>query len=54
MLQWDEARDHVEEWMEEGKAIAVAGYCRVLEDGPEICSSESAAEYSEHGEEYSD
>jgi hypothetical protein len=33
---------------------AVAGYHRVLEDGPETCSSESTAQSSKHGEEYSD
>jgi hypothetical protein len=33
--------------------IAVEGYRRVLEDGPEICTSESSAEYSDHGEETS-
>jgi hypothetical protein len=38
----------------EAKAIAIASYRRVVEDGPEIWSSESAVEYSEHGEEYSD
>jgi hypothetical protein len=26
------------------------GYKQVLEDGPEFCSSESEAEYSDHGE----
>jgi hypothetical protein len=40
--------------MEEAKSIAVAGHRRVLEDGTEICSSKSATEYSEHGEQYLD
>jgi hypothetical protein len=40
--------------MEEAKTIAVAGHRRVLEDGREMCSSESAAEYSERGEGDSD
>jgi hypothetical protein len=42
--------------MEETKAIAIAiaGYRRVLEDGIEICPSESASEHSEQGEQYSD
>jgi hypothetical protein len=40
--------------MEEAKTIAMAGYRRVLEDGQEVRSSESAAWDSEHGEEYSD
>jgi hypothetical protein len=37
-----------------GKNNCRAGYRRVLEDGPETCSSESAAEYGKHGEAYSD
>jgi hypothetical protein len=41
----------VEEWREEAKTIAVAGYRRVLEDGPEFCSSETSVEYSDHGDE---
>jgi hypothetical protein len=40
-----------EEWMEETKAIDVAGSMRVLEDGQGLYSSESAAQYSDHGEE---
>jgi hypothetical protein len=37
--------------VEDAKRIAVAGYRQVLEDGKDICSSESDAEYSDHGEE---
>jgi hypothetical protein len=44
----------VEDLMEEAKAIAVPWHRRVLEDGPEAFTSESAAECSEHGEEYPD
>jgi hypothetical protein len=40
--------------MEEAKTIAVAGYRRVLKDGPDVCTSESSVEYSDHGGEYSD
>jgi hypothetical protein len=32
-------------------SIAIAGHRRVLEDGPEFCSSESEAEYSDRREE---
>jgi hypothetical protein len=32
LAQWDDPMDHVEEWMEEAKPIAVAGYRRVLEN----------------------
>jgi hypothetical protein len=37
--------------MIEPKTIAVSGYRLVLDDGPEPCSSESSAEYSDYGEE---
>jgi hypothetical protein len=37
--------------MKDTKRIAVAGYRQVVEDGPELCSSESEAEYSDHWEE---
>jgi hypothetical protein len=47
-------RESFEEWITVARSIAVAGYRRVLEDGHEICSSESSAEYSDHGEELSD
>jgi hypothetical protein len=36
--------------MEDAKRIAVAGYRQVLEDGRNLCDSESDAEYSDHGE----
>jgi hypothetical protein len=39
----------VQEWMEDTKRIAVAGDCQVLVDGPDVCDSESEAEYSDHG-----
>jgi hypothetical protein len=39
--------------MEDAERIAVAGYSKVLGDGPESCSSESSAEHSDRGEEYS-
>jgi hypothetical protein len=38
--------------MEEAKAIAVAGYQQFLDDGPEVCSSESEAESRDHGEQW--
>jgi hypothetical protein len=38
----------------EAKSVAVGGDRIVLEDGPEICSSESSRECSDHGEELSD
>jgi hypothetical protein len=35
----------------DARRIAVAGCKQVLEDGPDFCSSENEAEYSDHGEE---
>jgi hypothetical protein len=40
--------------MEDAKWIAVAGYRQALEDGRDVRDSESDAEYSDHGEEWSD
>jgi hypothetical protein len=39
--------------MEDARRIAVAAYHQVLEDGPDMCDSESDAEYSDHGEQWS-
>jgi hypothetical protein len=54
LRQREETNGKISDWMEEAKTIAVARYRRVLEDSPEISSSEDAAEYSEYGKEYSD
>jgi hypothetical protein len=43
-------QETLDECMEEAKTIAAAGYRQVLEDGPDVCNSESEAEYSDHGE----
>jgi hypothetical protein len=48
--QWPELARNSREWMENAKRIAVAGCKQVLEDGPDVCSSESEAKYSDHGE----
>jgi hypothetical protein len=40
--------------MEDAKRIAVVGYRQVLEDGPDVCSSKSDVEYSDHGENWPD
>jgi hypothetical protein len=37
--------------MTEAKTVTVAGYRLVPEAGPDLCSSESLAEYSDHGDE---
>jgi hypothetical protein len=34
----------------DAKRIAVACYRQVLEDGPDVCETESDTEYSDHGE----
>jgi hypothetical protein len=39
--------------MEGARRIAVASYRQVLEDGPDVCSSESDSENSDHGENWS-
>jgi hypothetical protein len=39
--------------MEDAKRIAVAGYRQVLEDGRDVCDSESNAEYGDRREELS-
>jgi hypothetical protein len=45
-------QEHLDEYMADAKAIAVAGYKRVLEDGPDACSSENEADCSDHGEQW--
>jgi hypothetical protein len=42
------------DWMNDVRSIAVGGYKRVLEDVPDVCDSESSAEYGDHGEELAD
>jgi hypothetical protein len=34
--------------MEEAKQVAVSGYKQVLEDGPDVCNSESDSDHSDH------
>jgi hypothetical protein len=36
--------------MEDAKLTAAAGYRQILEDGRDVCNSETDAEYSDHGE----
>jgi hypothetical protein len=50
LAQWPELARNSREWMEDAKRIEVAGYKQVLEDGPDVCSSESEAEDSDHRE----
>jgi hypothetical protein len=52
MEEMEETRGKHEGWMEEAKLIAVGSFMLVLEDGPDVCNSESSAEYSDHGEEW--
>jgi hypothetical protein len=37
-------------WMENARQIAVAGYRKAVENGLEVCDSESDSENSDHGE----
>jgi hypothetical protein len=46
--------DNAESWMSDAKRIAVVGHRSVLEDGPDVCNSESEAKYSDHGEQWTD
>jgi hypothetical protein len=45
-------QEHLDECMEDAKAITAAGYEQVLEDGLGVCSSESEADYGDHGEQW--
>jgi hypothetical protein len=49
--QWPYLAINADQWMTDAKPIAVAGCRQVLEDGPDVCNSESDAEYIDHGEE---
>jgi hypothetical protein len=51
LAKWTETSGKSEEWMEEAKAITIAGHKQVLEYDPDVCNSESEAKYSDHGEE---
>jgi hypothetical protein len=50
LSQWSMSAAQATKWMEDAKWIAVAGYRQVLEDGRDVCDSESDAEYSDRGE----
>jgi hypothetical protein len=54
LLQWGETNGKTEELMATPKSIAIAGYHRVFEDGPDLSRTGSAAGSSDHSEEYSD
>jgi hypothetical protein len=53
VARWPALAQHAAEWMEETKLIAVAGYSQMLEDGPDMCDSESDSENSDHGDMWS-
>jgi hypothetical protein len=50
---WSDLAQHATELMATAKPIAVAGYRQGLEDGPDVCDSESDSENSDHGEMWS-
>jgi hypothetical protein len=51
--KWPALAQHCDNWMEDATRIAVSGYKQVLEDGPEVCDSESDSDNSDHGEMWS-
>jgi hypothetical protein len=51
---WPVLAEKVSIWMEQGKQAAVGGHRQVLEDGPDVCNSESDSDHSDHGEEWAD
>jgi hypothetical protein len=51
LKNWSGLASSAEEWIEDAKRIAVAGYRQVLGDGQAVCSLESEAEYNDHGDE---
>jgi hypothetical protein len=54
LTNWRALSQNDQEWMDDAKRTPVAGYRQVLEAGPDVCDSESDAEYSDHGEKWSD
>jgi hypothetical protein len=50
IVNWPALSQQCAEWMEDAKRIAVVGYRKVLEDGPDVCDSQSDSEHSDHGE----
>jgi hypothetical protein len=53
VARWPVFAEKVKIWMESARQIAVGGYKKVLENGPDRCSSESDSENSDHGEMWS-
>jgi hypothetical protein len=47
---WPVLPQHVTEWIQDAKRVAVSCHRQVLEDGPDVCDSESDSENSDHGE----
>jgi hypothetical protein len=54
LTRWPVLAANVFSWMEDPKRIVVAGRRQVLEGGPDVCNSETDAEYSDHGEMWTD
>jgi hypothetical protein len=53
VARFEELTGNVESWMRDAKTVAVANYRQALEDGPDVCDSESESENSDHGEQWS-
>jgi hypothetical protein len=49
--QWAETPGKIEQWIENARLIAVSRQKLVSEDSPDVCESETSAEYSDNGEE---
>jgi hypothetical protein len=48
--QWPGLSENVVEWMPKAEQIAIGSFKQVLENGPDVCNSESDSENSDHGD----
>jgi hypothetical protein len=48
--RWPGLKENASEWMADARRMGVTGYRQVLEDGPDVCGSESDSDHSDHGE----
>jgi hypothetical protein len=50
IANWRALAQNAASWMEAARRMAVAGFGQVMEDGTDVCGSESDSENSDHGE----
>jgi hypothetical protein len=50
LSQWPTLAANSGKWMEDAKRIAIGNHRQVLEDGPDVCDSESDNDYSENSD----